>query len=605
MIVHPLRSEPGGGALVRRFLGGLASKRLSRAFAATLAGMAPPQNREAFTIEDFTPGIRQVRSPNHKPGTATDTNTFGCFAGHDGVLRALPGVSRTIDSEDIVRPSAGTLDTSQYRIAGTFANNPVFSTDVANPTTPGLDQCNTELWIGVEYWDSDVNEYHQFVARYSRHTDTPAWEIVSTNDAAGTYDSTSRPRRCTFGQTRSNSADSDVPGPIVIAWVFAGWARFSPDDTTPTTTSSAALPTNALLPPDDLVCHQNRAVIFPLVSLGANDDTVHPDNEAFYWTAPNNLTILDALLGGSYSNTVAYVEASHGYEVMVSNTADQLLLIKRSGGGLFLRGDLNAFIARSLPQIVSAGLSLNHGAPSTLGFMYPVDNDGVWVWTGGDTSVTVTPDMEDNFWRPEPQNPAFGTPAVNEWGTDYTSSARWRNFNMFPGQWLFDTQVQAWWRLDDPAQDNLIFDNHQAIVDWTGRWLWLSPSGYDELQDTPIFIEYDAQVPRSDYTWTSHPFAFSLDQSVLVDEVVFTIEGFNSTSTCAVTLTSENSSTTQTFDVPNGLRIVRMPTNFGIRGTSVYMTIAVDSNDTDEAPRIHKVEMQWNPELPAARAVAS
>lgn len=567
--------------------------------------MSVPNDRTAFVIESFAPGIHQVVSPNQPPGTAQTENTFGCYTTHDGVLRALPGVSRTIDSDDIVRPSAGVLDTSQYRIAGTFANNPVFSTDVANPTAPGFDQCNTELWVAVEYWDNDVNEYHQFVARYSRHAETPAWEIIATNDDTGTFDPSSRPRRCTFDQTRSNSADSSVPGPIVIAWVFAGWAEFSPDDTTPTATSSAALPTNALLPADDLVCHQNRAIIFPLVSLGANDDAVHPDNEAFYWTAPNDLTTLDPELNGSFSHTVAYVEASHGYEVMVALTADQLLLIKRSGGGLFLRGDINAFIARALPQIFSPGLSLNHGTPSAIGFLYPCDNEGVWVWGGGDTSATVTAYMEDGFWRPVGENPAFGASSPNAWGTDYTSSCQWRSFAMFPSQWLFDTTTQAWWRLDDPLQDDLLFDNHQAVSDWTGRWLWLSPSGYDELQDTPVFIEYDAQQPRASYSWQSQPLPFSIDGSVLVDELVFVVEGLNDASTLEVTLTSELGTQTQTFDVPEGLRIVRAPTQFGIRGTNITMTLVADSNDTSEAPRIHKVEMQWTDSKPTTRATSA
>lgn len=563
----------------------------------------PP--RQPYRVADFSAGIHQIQTPLTPPGAASDAGTWGCWTRRDGSLIPAPKMVDKIAAGATLTGYNGsdTLASSEFRICGIFSNDPVYSTAVGNATVAGADQCNSELWVGIEWWDNNANEFHRRVARYHRHRTTPAWETVHTSDISGTYDSAVRPKRCEFANSRSNHADSSAPGPVVVAFVFAELAYYSPDESTPTTTSTKAMPADTTnYPPNKMVAHQGRIVIFPLVSRGANTSTVHPDNEAFYWTAVNDLQTRDALLS-AYEKTVAFVEQSHGYEWAYSLTSDTLLLMKRAGGALVLQGDLNAFRADPKPYVQSPGLALNQGALSPIGVVYPVDNGTVWVWEGGDSSREIARYMQPNFWRPAALNPANGAQTANDWGTSETSCARWGKYVLFPSNWVCDTeggtdnQGPTWWRLDPPTQIlGASRDMHWWTTDWTGRWAWGAPSGYADATTSTVLYEYDMQTPRESYQWQSVPHAFSLDQSVRVDEAVVSALAHNDTSTITVTLSSDSGEPiSQTVSLGKGeSRAVRFPNKFGQRGTGVTVTINADSNQTDvPAPTVHGYELTW------------
>lgn len=559
---------------------------------------------QRIAVTDFSAGIRQLQSPLTPPGVAHPDGTFGCFS-HNGALVAAPKLVDRIAAGATLAgyEGANTLASSEFRICGIFANDPVYSTAVGNATIAGADQCNTELWVGIEFWDNNASPFHRRVARYHRHRTTPAWETVYSSDAAGTYASNVRPKRCEFANSRSNHADSSAPGPVVVVFVFAEIARYSPDEATPTTTSTAALPADTTnYPPNKMVAHQGRVVVFPLVTRGANASTVHPDNEAFYWTAVNDLQTRDALLT-AYEKTVAYIEQSHGYEWAYSLTSDTLLLMKRAGGALVLQGDLNAFRADPKPFVQSPGLALNQGALSPIGIVYPVDNGTVWVWEGGDTSREIAPHMEPNFWRPAQLNPANGTQSANGWGTSETSCARWGKHVLFPSNWVCDTEGSAdgpsWWRLDEPVQVlGASMDMHWWTTDWTGRWAWGSPSGYANSSTSTVFYEYDAQTPRESYTWLSHPHSFTISQRSLVGDLVLSASAENpNAATVSVTVTSNEDpvGVTQQVRVPStAATSIRFPNKWGVRGTGISVSITADSNVEDTpAPTVYGYEIEF------------
>lgn len=561
--------------------------------------MAPREGPPPYVINDFTPGIRQVRSLNHPPGTAESTNTYGCYASAEGVLRALPKRVSGI-SPDATRVYDSSIDCTELRICGTLARDPVFYTG----NTTGLDQNNTELWMGVEYYDGSGN-YLQKVARYKRFLSSPTWETIDSKTQVAAYSATARPARCYFDTTTSkNSAPAD-PGIPVVCWVFNGWAMFAPDDSTPTATSSRALPVSGggLLPPDQLVCHQNRAVIFPLFGYGAGTNVIQPDNEAFYWTEVNDLRTLDAALGGAYAKAVAYVEEKHGFEIQARMTSDQLLLIKRRGGGLVLQGDLNDFTAQPLPNLMSPGLSLNRGTNSPVGYFYPVNQSGVYLWEGGDTSRNIAPYMNPSFWRAPAYSPANGSQTANGWGWDFTGCASWQEWVLLPSNWMYDTVTEAWWRLDQAEISST--DHHTDArywcVDWTGRWAWSSPSGYTNTSSV-IFNEYDRTVPASTFTWQSHPLPMSVDQEIAIDEVAVTVESFASGGSVVLTFTTDDTANTKTVTlVPTvgsssgAFQTLRAPNKIGCRGTNVRVKIVSTATSTGEAHRIHRVAMDWHP----------
>lgn len=600
-------------------------------------GPTPPSGQ--FVIDNFTPGIRQVKSLNHPPGTADDTigdrlySTVGCWSSPaDGVLRALP---RRTDS---IKRTAGAvfagLISEEYRICGLFANDPVAS----STTVPGIDQCNTELWIAVEYYDN-ANRIRK-VLRYSRHESTPALEVIATQTVAATFSSTSRPGCCYFVSSRSNSATPANPGVPIVAWSFGGWARFFPNDTAPTVNGTIAIPQDGsgLLPPDQIVGHQNRIVVFPLFQWGHGNNgraQIHVDNELIYWTQANNPRLLDPALT-LYGSVIAYAERDTGYEIQASISNDQLLMIKRAGGGLILQGDLNDLTAIPQPSIKSPGFSLNRGVLSHIGYVYPVNASGVWVVEGGRSSRNLSPYMEPDFWRPRPYGPANpqSNPylaTANGWGIDYTSSAQWGSWVALPSNWLYDTDTEAWWRLDltpmtDSGNTDLLgcFESHWNTVDWTGRWLWTAPSGYSDqnfsLGNCIMVNEYDRLTSRETYTWLSHPIPVSLDNRIEIDDIAVTFESFD-TSTAIdtkayvnVTVFSDDPSATATAtfrptvsNVNGALQTLRSASKMGVQGTNMRVYISVTAGIHSgsymaEPPRIHRVVINHHPVVPAARA---
>jgi len=603
----------------------------------------PPQS---LTISDFTPGIRQVASLNHPPGTADDSlghgeqGTFGCWASpNDGVLRALPKRTNSIErSAGMVFTGANLAE--QFRICGIFAMDPVFSSNAGNPTVPGPDQNNTDLWVAVEYWV--VGNREKRVLRYSRHATTPAFTLISSDTSAGTYSATSRPSRCYFTTTRSWNADPSIPGVPILAWAMSGFSRYFPDDTAGQTIldTTRAVPNGGVfLPPDQIIGYQNRLVVFPLnVGNGGGLNTLHPDNELIYWSAVNDARNLDSALT-SYSNVVAYPERDTGYEIQAVISNDQLLLIKRAGGGLVLQGDLNDFTSVIQPNLKSPGLALNQGTNSVIGYVYPSDAGGVWVVSGSMSSRNLSPFMEDNFWRPRdvaPANPQSLFDPYQDatgWGVDYTSCVQWQQWVLLPNNWLYDTDTQAWWRIDtcpeldypfneDPdttsTADDLsgYLEAHWWAVDWTGRWAWSAPSGYNEFDargdSCIVFNEYDRLQPANVYQWLSHPLPFSIDKTVEIQDIILTWENFDEAA-----MSIESKVTIEIIGVTQanvahlhyqqtwcsegdpGLHTHKSPVGYGVQGSSMRLFIRSQGGTegiTDrvvEAPRIHRIEIQY------------
>ena len=418
-------------------------------------------------------------------------------------------------------------------------------------------------------------------------------EIYSEYDDTIWYASV-RPRVCEFGTTRSNSGGPTVLGPVVVAFVFDGIAKMFPDDTATNSMATAAMAGEgvALVLPAHLCLHQGRGVVFPLTLSSIGTNQVYTTTEGFYWTDVNDLTTLSSGLTG-YFNVIVLPEFPVGYGVMESLTADELLLIKARGGGLILRGSLDDYSAKSLPNIKSTGQSLNRGTRSPIGFIYPADAGGLWLWTGGDTSTNISPNMDDEFWRPD-----YIDNADFPYGPGYTSMAQWGDWVLLPDFWIFDTQAGGYWRLETPTDftGNGEAGNdapHFWTVDWKGR------HAYAMIQQIPKFgsneqigYSYDKLGKRTDWSWQSQPMAATLDRTVEARKFVLVASG-EGTVTVYVRSNKTGSESTLTFTVDSESGIANeYPTaymkNLSVVGShlQVRMVVSQAGTDADEL-RIH------------------
>ena len=550
------------------------------------------------SIKDFTSGIREVVSPNYAPGTLQSDGTFRCYALAEGSLAPLPRRSNNyFFANDDDLPSPDTWLSPLY-ISGITARNPVFA---PGQQLDGVDQNNTELLLGLEYFftfaSQSTKRYDAW--RLTREFDVPGFDRVWREENPGTWQPDVRPKRMSFTHGRSNSAAPTTAGPIVTAFCVDGRAQMYPSDISTTTDSTRYLPgdrvddpdAGGLVLPDFIVGHQGRVVLFPLALLGAGAfGVLYANNEAFYWTEPNDWTSRPDLV--EFFQMVVGWESPTGYQVMQSLDSDQLLLLKSRGGGIMLQGDLDGELrADRHPSIRSPGLSMNNGTSTPLGLVYPVDGSGVWIWAGGDRAENLTPTMPRDFWRP---------PADEFYGHGFTQCDTIGDWVILPNNYLLDLQpeVPALWRLEDP-QSMVI---HKMCADWRGRFLYTCPESIENLGAAPV-SEFDCAYPASSYQARLHPLAESLDSQVEVREVGVVASG---TGRITVTVRTRQSTagTPVTFDITDARYPTRLTRALMVRGSHIEFTVnssSADPDSLDPAPTLHELLWESDASTPEPR----
>lgn len=539
-------------------------------------------------ITDFRPGIHTAIAPMRPPGHAQEEGTFQCYASTAGSLIPAPRIVNRITRPTTDYTSASLVN-EQFRISGIYANSPVYSVSNSNPNTTGTFENHTELFLAVEYWTDDGGDVlHLDVSRYLRNTVNPVWESVwSRTYDPGDYDSATRPRNCVFGSERSNSADPDSSGPQVVAWAYTGNGRFFPDDTDTFATTTGALPADDVddpvpgVAPTALVCHQGRAVIFPLYITGDGADQVYVSSECAYWTAVNDLGTLSPNLS-TYLTILGGYEQGSGYGAYASLTADELLLVKVRGGAIMVSGtNIESPTVRTLPFVRSTGLSFCNGTTTPWGFIYPVDGSGMWLWSGGDTSEQVTKHLAPQFWRPSTLVPTYADPDAQSfaaWGNANLQMATWNELVLIPANWFWDTDERGWWKILDPD----IVEVSRWDVDERGVTAWGAPAGFSSSSD-PIFYEFSRYYGATYFSWRSHPQSFAIDHRYTCEEIIVCAQGNGQVRVTVETPEDPNNPAVALVSVTDSSRPQLIRTR--VRGVGTAFTFRIESigADHDEA----------------------
>lgn len=567
------------------------------------ARSAAPSTWAAIT--DFRPGVHKNLSPSYPPGTAQESGTYRCYALPSGALAPLP-ITQT-DTFTIPEPvDPDTLACEEFRIIGLHTSGPNYW-----PTNRvyGTDQNNTEIFAAVEYWVG--NDQTLAVYRYRRHYSTsPTWDLIWSETVTGTYDPTVRPAGFHFGTGRSHNANPDQSGPTVICWAGAGYAQMFPDDTTPDTDSTHYLPGDKEDPnniddfasPDILCMHQGRVVLFPLQVLAFGNDSLYTHNESMYFTSFNDFRTMDPYIVQQFGaqgfwNITVGPESPVGYGCVASLSANELFLLKRKGGAYVCMGDVlgigpSSPTTRQLPFVKSPGFALNNGTLTPQGYAYPVDNGTVWLWAGGDFATNAAPQLAYNFWRPEPVDMSGDVVA---WGYQWTQCDAANNFTLFPNNWMWDTDTNAWWKLTDP--DALTI--YRWAVDWRYKKAYGAPRGFrgDDSSD-PTVIEFDTATPASSFSWQSQPLATSISQSVNVLNMGVVASGAG-TVTLTVRTHDDPVGRTRTFQFNTETHPQFQVESCGVRGTHLTFTVeSVAGVDNTPAPVIHEIRYELGATVP-------
>jgi hypothetical protein len=321
-----------------------------------------------------------------------------------------------------------------------------------------------------------------------------AWliNVIGTSFATGAIGATDQLTGMTYGTDRGAWGNwQTTSGGVAVTGTYPN----------PATPSSFAMkqPTSMGGAIHYLVAHAGRLVGYHQLAQAfgleyAAQDYLQYTAVSQFWT-----TSVD---DGAGSN--AFLEENPGFPgVMASMNAQDLFLVKHTGGGALIRGGLQSGTVVRLPAIESTGgyTSKPVHAPG-VGLVY-LSRNGVFAYDGSTKTQRLSPQIDGAFWR-----------YWNE--STYTYDLSCGRLGYFypwvcvPNDYLFDTRTGSWWRLTDPNASGHAAYNVYDVGPNTGK-LYAFPHKID-ANNTRAWDTYDASVLSSTYSWQSQPLIESVDK---------------------------------------------------------------------------------------------
>ena len=274
-------------------------------------------------------------------------------------------------------------------------------------------------------------------------------------------------------------------------------------------------------------------------------------------------------------------------------TADELLVVKSTGGGAIVRGDLDNPTVRRLPHIEPTYNTACKGTQSPIGYVYG-SRTGVHLFDGSGTTRKLSRQLDGFFWDPYDDDDPVITGA-------YGRFAYWNGLIHVPNNFVYDIESDGWWRWRiDIGKFNIYLINN------IGQ-LWMFPCVDESSVASPRSLFYAANIDRlaSSYSWQSHPLIETRGRRVSVQDVrilgtskgggaaTFTVtltgydEGGNSIASDAITLTCDNTL------FPQVMREDITP-NFVAEYIQVRVEAASNVANTP-APKLHSLRLGIKP----------
>ena len=570
----------------------------------------PDQGVEDYiTIDDFSPGIygdwqaSKAQMPA-ADGAAQVTDTWGCVASPSGGLMPGPRSVQTATQALLEADGANRYPTNENRLVTlAFRNlfpvhNPLENSaktwGAQDPNAPDFLDKTFVVW-GYFYDSGGASNFRQKGRSrvYKFYHDNSTYDIASVQTSAlGNLSGIG----ALYGRgdidfTRTNKTDPTTPGgphaiilntPLFDDNVGSGAAY--PDFDTHTTDSQE----NFVLGPGisskemmKVVGHQDRVVGVASFrdDFGSGAETHY--TEGLTWSDANNYAGVGG--SGSFVN-----EEPSGIALLASVSASELIVIKNSGGGYAVRGDLESPTIQRLPGLTSVGgMADNRGIITPIGFVYGT-RSGIEIWDGGDHTQCISPQLDGLFWIEAPTVPIkyHHTQSIGSFACVYP-------YVLAPNSFILDLRTQAWFRLNDPSVR--VYSWHQPA--WAGRFMSM-PSFVNAANPT-AFDWFDPHQGCAEYKWTSQPLRRTLAKFHQFREVTLVMQGRGR---ATVTVTGiNNESDTADFDINSTTPVViRRPISVTTMDAVVQIHVTADPS-TDPAPRIHRLHLGFNQNRMVAR----
>lgn len=560
-------------------------------------------------LKDFTRGIysasmRSLSSTAFVPaplGAAQQTNTYRCIGIPTGGLAPLPGNTAIYGVPAGNQDSASVYYPSMLAVMG----------PLGTPPTPGVIAGTgnpDELIFGLNYVSSFFAGVKQNTNVYSlamNQTLNTGLQFPPTNQIYGASVGTAN---IINGQshaiTRVHPTDYTLPGNPTLYFDDnnAGGLGVSssllayPNPNTPT------LYTNFNYTPftGQVFGHQGRVVTL-LSQYFTHPGTNLKNNEQMNFNDPPN-SFTDPTTG---KNQVFVPESPFGYGAWGSISIGELFMVKHHGGAVYVTGDIaNPTITR-LPAVPSTGGLLSLSASTPIGFMYPTQSSGVYLWNGGNTSQKISQQLDDSFYV-YPQ-------AILNTGV-IVQLEQWQEWVLCTNNWLYDTVTRSWWRLDDPTQSftstsPINYGVPKLVYRYFARSffdniMYCVVDNYQNVTSGSYAIwQYDRGVPASSYSWQSHPIPVTTELMVDVREIVVLAQGNGQVS---ITLTdaegNPQSDGPNVFIINSPNQPQRLRQRTQIHGYNIMVRVQSQSqpgaqpvapNNPLPAPVVYEVNLGW------------
>lgn len=523
-------------------------------------------------------------------------------------------------------PTAGAY--GDYQFVRRYDNIPIFVatqdiflskyTTASNESRPGiiLGEGRTDIGVAANPPIPTVASVAKLIMSLAGHGNRGVASFARSSGTLSATDQTAFPNY--YAQTRqqySATEDDNILDQVGALWVYPGKAadiylRTVPRPMHQTVGTLTATETTSF---HDYVFHQGRVVGYCYVGgSGSVSDS------AIFATSGGIATFLDDVIAytkypdwvvqdAQPSILLASTENTTSYGAIGSINANELLLIKNSGGGVVVRGDLDNPTISQLPYLESTFGMRAHGCNTPLGFVYGSRN-GVFVWAGGETSEKLSQQIDGLFWNDWTDSTSYNSSNYqNVFGIEARFSY-WHPWVVVPNGYFFDIRSNSWWRYEIPStEDNSRLAYAYSDIEAVSGNLVSAPWAMDRAGSPPasvVYAMFKQTSFRTSYSWQSQP----LLESELVlneyDEIVLIAQrqDDNGDSTVLVTLTGFNEDgsavtpATCLFTLASNMQVQMIRQAIGVGGATVpfvakgvQMRIETDDTGLLGAPLVHDV----------------
>ncbi len=545
-------------------------------------------------IDDFSPGCYDgsnisIESPELSAplGAAQRSGTYCCSVLPGGALGPLPGIASSLPVSTIGGlPGTSILALLAGVIITPYLNNGHYEIVTILEADDG-----THHYVSATSYESVAAALHTITGPTETVNTTPGffgapYPAFTRLNAGGSAGPPPPSPKLVF----PTAVSTDTRGPDGHLWVYPSVAApttFVADDLI---TGAAATPPSSVT--GQVITYGNRVICIVGVNYSWPSGSGINTNENFNYTDPPESAI--------YGNqeTIFGVEIPWGYGAWGTVSVGELLVVKKSGGGLIINGDINVptSIIRC-PGIQPTGDIVGRASPTPIGLIYCSEKRGVWLWNGGNTSQKISRNIADDFFDLE-----TGVIQSNNYGFNVEP---WQKWVMFSGNAMYDTETSSWWNLFPPKGKNI-----SGLANGRDLWWYNLASMGNQMVASPLSVTnnadpwvtvFDNTVPSQTYVWESLPIHVAPNADRVIDIRQIVIRASDPTNSGTATIRVQCGSS---FDQTSNIAIdviglnptpIRFNVGAGAQGVDDIILTITAHNPTSgkSAPIIHSIDVGY------------